>query len=401
MIDLKKHTLIALGYFLLAALLGVFLRFFFVTSIPANFRYVVHAHSHIALLGWVYLGLSTLIYKMYFSEASNGKTYRRIFWFTQVTLLGMLFTFPFTGYAALSITFSTLFLFASYLFTWFVLKKTPDKHRNTNHFRCIKAALWYLVISSIGPWAIGGVMATLGQTSIWYKISIYFYLHFQYNAWFIFALCGILFFFLTKRGFTIEKSDFNRFFYLLNAGIILSFFLSVLWVEPHWIFYGLAALGAVLQLMAFMEFFGILRPLKEHSKLHFSAFIKLLLKIAALLLVVKIIMQLFSAHPFFAELAFTYTDFVIGYLHWTFLGLISITLFAFFKIAGLAKISKLAFWIYFAGFTISEVLIFYKGASIWLGLPLFPNYFTILVVVSSLLPLSLLLILLKNLLSKQ
>ena len=150
-----------------------------------------------------------------------------------------------------------------------------------------------------------------------------------------------------------------------------------------------------------MEFFEILRPLKEHSKLHFSAFIKLLLKIAALLLVVKIIMQLFSAHPFFAELAFTYTDFVIGYLHWTFLGLISITLFAFFKIAGLAKISRLAFWIYFAGFTISEVLIFYKGASIWLGLPFFPNYFTILVVVSSLLPLSLLLILLKNLLSKQ
>lgn len=114
MIDLKKHTLIALGYFLLAALLGVFLRFFFVTSIPANFRYVVHAHSHIALLGWVYLGLSALIYKMYFSEAKKGKTYKRIFWFTQITLLGMLFTFPFTGYAALSITFSTLFLFARF-----------------------------------------------------------------------------------------------------------------------------------------------------------------------------------------------------------------------------------------------------------------------------------------------
>ena len=401
MINLKKHTLIALGYFLLAALLGVFLRFFFVTSIPANFRYVVHAHSHIALLGWVYLGLSTLIYKIYFSEDKNGKTYKRIFWFTQVTLLGMLFTFPFTGYAALSITFSTLFLFASYLFTWFVLKKTPEEHKKTNHFRCIKAALWYLVISSIGPWAIGGVMATLGQTSIWYKISIYFYLHFQYNAWFILALCGILFFFLDKRGFTIEKSNFNRFFYLLNAGIILSFFLSVLWVEPHWIFYALAALGAVLQLMAFMEFFGILRPLKHHSKMHFSAFTKLLLKLAALLLAVKIIMQLFSAHPFFAELAFTYTDFVIGYLHWTFLGLISISLFAFLEIAGIFKNSKSAFWIYFTGFTLSEALIFYKGTSIWLGLPFLENYFMILVVVSSLLPLSLFIILFKNLLSKK
>ena len=401
MIDLKKHTLIALGYFLLAALLGVFLRFFFVTSIPANFRYIVHAHSHIALLGWVYLGLSALIYKMYFSEANKGKTYKRIFWFTQITLLGMLFTFPFTGYAALSITFSTLFLFASYLFTWFVLKKTPEKHKKTNHFRCIRAALWYLVLSSFGPWAIGGVMATLGKTSIWYKMSIYFYLHFQYNAWFILALCGILFYFLDKRGFKIQKKDFSRFFFLLNSGIILSFFLSVLWVEPHWIFYALAALGAILQLMAFFEFFGILLPLKKRSNPYFSPFAQFLLKIAAVLLMVKVIMQLFSAHPYFAELAFTYTDFVIGYLHWTFLGLVSISLFAFLEIAGLLKVSKSAFWIYFAGFVLSEALIFYKGISIWLGWPFFGNYFLTLVMVSSLLPLSLVIILGRNLFTKE
>ncbi|SDK68886.1 hypothetical protein SAMN04488034_101119 [Salinimicrobium catena] len=397
MINLKKHAQISLGYFLLAALLGVFLRFFFVTSIPANFRYVVHAHSHIALLGWVYLGLSTLIYKMYFQKAGTAKTYRRIFWFTQVTLLGMLFTFPFTGYAALSITFSTLFLFASYLFTWFVLKKVPEKYKRTASFRSIKGALWYLVFSSIGPWALGGIMATLGKTSIWYKMAIYFYLHFQYNGWFILALCGVLFYFLEKLGLAPRKKDFSRFFYLLNAGVILSFFLSVLWIEPHWIFYALGALGAILQLMAFFEFFGILR----NKDLQFSPFVKSLLKIAALLLAVKIILQLFSAHPFFAELAFTYTDFVIGYLHWTFLGLVSITLFAFFEITGLLKVSKMVFWIYFVGFALTEALIFYKGTSIWLGWPFVENYFTILAIVSGLLPLSLAIMLTKNLLTKE
>lgn len=401
MINLKQHTQIALGYFFLAALLGVFLRLFFVTSIPANFRYLVHAHSHIALLGWVYLALSTLIYKMYFQKERKEKTYKRIFWFTQITLLGMLFTFPFTGYAALSIIFSTLFLFASYLFTWFVLKKTPEHHKKTSSYKCIKAALWYLVFSSIGPWALGAIMATLGKTSIWYKMAIYFYLHFQYNAWFILALCGILFYFLEKKGLFINKKDFIRFFYLLNSSIILTFFLSVLWAEPHWKYYTLAALGAVLQIMAFLEFFRILKSVWKDTRFNISPFTRFLLKTAAGMLVVKILLQLLSAHPYFAELAFTYTDFVIGYLHWVFLGLITLALFAFLEMAGLLKVSKPALGIYLTGFILSEVLIFYKGTSIWLGLPFFSDYFKILFAVSSLLPLSVGMILFKNLLTKK
>lgn len=397
MIDLKRHTNIALGYFLLVGLLGIFLRSFFITSIPANFRYVVHAHSHIALLGWVYIGLTTLIYKMYFSEAGQGKTYRRIFWFTQVTLLGMLFTFPFTGYALFSITFSTLFLFASYLFTWFVLKKTPLKHKKNYSFKCIKAALWYLVFSSIGPWALGGVMATLGKTSIWYKMAIYFYLHFQYNAWFILALCGIFFYFLEQKDLLPAKKDFKRFFQLLNAAVILSFFLSVLWVEPHWIFYVLAGLGAILQVWAFIKLFSMIKPFWIGNRLDFSPFVRLLLKIAWIVLIGKICLQLLSALPYFAELAFTYTDFVIGYLHWTFLGFISIVLFAFLKTAGLLKVPKIAFWIYFTGFVLSEILIFYKGTSIWLRLPFFEDYYKTLVAVSSLLPISIGILVFKNL----
>ena len=399
MINLKKHTNIALGYFLLVGLLGVFLRFFFVTSIPANFRHVVHAHSHIALLGWVYIGLTTLIYKLYFSEARSGKTYQRIFWFTNVTLLGMLFTFPFTGYALLSITFSTLFLFASYFLAWFVFKKVPDIYKTTYSFRLIKASLWYMVLSSIGPWAVGGVMATLGKTSIWYKLSIYFYLHFQYNGWFILALLGIFFYVLEKRDLLPQKKNFKSFFYLLNAGVILSLFLSVLWVEPHWIYYVLAAAGAILQAMAFYKFFGIIKNLWTDKKFDLDPFVKTLLKISGVILIGKILLQLFSAIPFFAELAFTYTDFVIGYLHWTFLGLISVCLFAFLRLTGLLRITQPVFWLYFAGFLLSEILIFYKGTALWLSLPFFLDYFWILTSISCLIPLAVGILFCKNLLT--
>ncbi|GAB2764694.1 hypothetical protein [Salinimicrobium soli] len=400
MINLKAHTRIALGYFFLVGLLGLFLRSFFVTAIPANYRYVVHAHSHIALLGWVYIALTTLIYKLYFPEGEKAKTYRRIFWFTQITLLGMLFTFPFTGYALYSITFSTLFLFASYLFTWFVLKRTSEEVRNTYSFRLIKAALWYLVFSSVGPWALGGVMATLGKDSIWYNMAIYFYLHFQYNAWFIFALCGILFYFLEKRVLLPKKRVFDRFFYLLNTGVILSFFLSVLWVKPHWIFYVLAGSGAIIQLLAFADLFKILRNFWQDRRFDFPSFVKLLLLISGILLAGKILLQLLSAIPYFADLAFSFPDFVIGYLHWTFLGVVSLSLFAFLWLARLYKVPKMAFWIYFAGFVLSEAFIFYKGISVWAGIPVFAEYFVVLVAVSSLLPLSIGIMFFKSLLTK-
>ncbi|SOC78992.1 hypothetical protein SAMN06296241_0512 [Salinimicrobium sediminis] len=399
MINLKNHTNVALLYFFLVGLFGVFLRFFFVLPIPANFRYVVHAHSHIALLGWVYIALTTLIYKMYFSEAGFGRTYKRIFWFTQITLVGMMVTFPFTGYALFSITFSTLFLIASYFMAWFILKKTPAISRTTGSFRLIRAALWYMVFSSIGPWALGGIMATLGNTSIWYKMAIYYYLHFQYNAWFILALCGIFFYFIERQNLKPQKKDFKSFFWQVNAAVILSFFLSVLWVEPHWSYHVLAGIGAILQVSAFAKFFQIISPFWK--QLDFSTFTKVFLKIVGILLVAKLLLQLLSAIPWFANLAFNFPDLVIGYLHWVFLGVVSIALFALLTEAKLLTLPKWIFWVYFAAFLVTEALIFYKGTAIWLGLPLPSYYFKLVAYASIFLPLTVGVVLVKNLLTKR
>ena len=401
MVKLKRHTNIALGYFFLVGLLGILLRLFFTSPIPGNFRFIVHAHSHIALLGWVYIGLVTIIYKMYFTEIDRSPTYMRIFWFTNFTVIGMLVTFPFQGYALLSITFSTLFLFASYFLAWFFLKNIPAHYKNSNSYKCIKASLIFLVFSSIGPWAIGGVMATLGNTSIWYKISIYFYLHFQYNAWFILALAGIFFYLLEKAGLPINNKEFRTFFFLLIWAIILSFFLSVLWVNPPLIFYLLAGAGALLQIAALIKFFILISPAWRSFKNKISSLVKLLLKIAAGFLIIKVLMQLLTALPFFASLSFRYTDFVIGYLHLVFLGIISIALFAFLIQLGLLNFRKKVFLLYFTGFILSEILIFYKGTAMWLGWPFISEYFTILVIISSLIPLAIAILLFDNLRSRK
>lgn len=396
---LKNHTNIALAYFLLVGLMGIFLRLFFIFPIPANFQFIVHAHSHVALLGWVYIALITLIYKLYLSDVKKEGLYKRIIWFTNICVLGMLFSFPFQGYALFSITFSTLFLIATYWLGWFFLKHIPNRFKNTSSYLCIKASIWYMIISSIGPWAIGGIMSTLGNTSIWYKLAIYFYLHFQYNGWFILALIGVLFYVIEQLPIKIDQKTFKIFFYLLNFSIILSFFLSVLWTKPPQFFYFLAAIGALAQIIAFLYFFKIILKSWPALKTKFSPIASNLLKLSGLLLVVKILFQLISAIPYFANLAFLYKDFVIGYLHWTFLGVISLCLFAFLSHFKFIKLNNYILTPYLLGFIFSEIIIFYNAVHLWLRWPPIPYQAILLVCVSAFIPISVGILLTKNLTS--
>ncbi len=386
--ELKKHIGIALGYFFIVALMGLLLRFFFITPIPLNYKFILHAHSHTALLGWVYLGLTTLIYKLFLSEAQKPKIYKRIFLFTNICIIGMLVTFPIQGYALFSIIFSTLFLFASYWFTWFTIHFVPQKYKKRFSWKLIKTALWYLVLSSIGPWAIGGVMATLGPESIWYKTSIYFYLHFQYNAWFILALLGVLFYIFEEKGIQFNPEKLKSFFLLLNFGILFTVFLSVLWFSPPIIFYILGLIGAVAQVLAFYELFLLLETCFPVLKNSISAQSFFLLKIAGGLMLVKLLLQLFSAFPYIANLAFQLKDFIIGYLHLVLLGIVITSLLAFLKYFQLLRLPKSFVPIFIFAFVTTESLIFYKASALWLGLPFFQEYYILLAALSCFFPIA-------------
>lgn len=386
--DLRKHIATALLYFLLVALMGVLLRFFFVTPISLNYKYILHAHSHTALLGWIYLGLTTLVYKIFLSEAKKPKLYKRIFLFTNLCILGMLVTFPIQGYALYSIIFSTLFLFASYWFAWFAMKYIPQHFKDRFSWKLIKTALWYLVISSIGPWAIGGVMATLGPESIWYKSSIYFYLHFQYNGWFLIALLSVLFYVFEEKGIHFNSEKLKSFFLLLNFGVILTVFLSFLWFVPPTVIYLLGLAGAVAQLLAFFELYSLLKNHFSVLRTEFGPACFFLLKFAGALLALKILMQLFSAFPYLANLAFRLKDFVIGYLHMVFLGIVIMAMLAFLEYFKLIKLSKSFLLIFFFAFISTELLIFYKAFALWLGLPFFAEYYWLLAILSFAFPLA-------------
>ncbi len=380
--NLKVHIKLALGYFFIVALLGVFMRMFQVIDIDFNYKNILHTHSHIALLGWIYTALTTLIYRLFLLDKQISKKYKILFWSTQITIIGMLFTFPFIGYALFSIIFSSLFIIATYFFVWLFLKYTSSEQKKTNSYKIIRASLWFMVLSSLGPWALGIIMNTLGSSSPLYRNAIYFYLHFQYNGWFLVALIGILFSVFEKYSIPFPKKIFQFFFRLFISGVILTFFISILWMKPSLGFYILAGIGSVFQILAF----GIVwKQIRLSKKLLIASLSKVeltLLKTAGIFFITKLFLQLIGAFPSISIMISNNLDVVIAYIHWIFLGIVTIAIFAFLNHFKLFIISKRVYFIYIIAFIITESLLLYKGMVIWLNGALTENYYLFLGIAS-------------------
>lgn len=330
-----------------------------VEGIP--YRFGLHTHSHIALLGWIYMGFTLLLAERYLPE-SRAAAFKCLFGFKQVCLLGMLFSFPVQGYAAVSITFSTLFVLGTYVFAWWVFRALG---RNRTATACLlRWSLGFLALSSIGPYFLGYFMASgLGHLH-WYNNAIYFYLHFLYNGFFFLALFALL---LDLGGIQVRRVEAT----VLAAATALSFFLSVLWIQPPGIFYFLGGLGALAQFWVVIRWCIPLIPaLGEVHGIYRWLLPGIVLKCG---------LQLLSAFPPVAAWAFQTQMFtIIGYIHWVMLVILTpllfLLLFPNFPFRGVNLV-----WIglYGIGCFWTEALLF--GQGLWPGLaaalPLFPALF--------------------------
>ena len=125
----KSWLLVCLINFFIAASMGLLLRLMYVVPMPElNYQFLLHGHSHIAMLGWVYMMLYGLIYTYFVPIKSKEKPiYNRLFWITEVAVVGMMLYFPVEGYALFSITFSTLHILCSYYFCRLVWKDAEPR----------------------------------------------------------------------------------------------------------------------------------------------------------------------------------------------------------------------------------------------------------------------------------
>ncbi|MFC0605078.1 hypothetical protein [Winogradskyella pulchriflava] len=362
--------------------MGLVLRFSILEPIGINYRFLTHAHSHGAMLGWVYLMLYTFF--VYYFIPDKKPIYIRLFWLTQISVVGMMLSFPFQGYAAISISFSTLHIFCSYCFAFLIWKHHKTQSLATK--KLLKASLIFMVLSTIGVWCLGPAVTMLGQASAFYQIAIQFFLHFQFNGWFLIAVTALFFHLLKIK----DSKLFRTYFWLLISSTLLTLALPIQWFAPHKILLAVNGFGVIIQAVMFYLFILIINPkrlnvINKTSKPQFYLY-----SFALICFALKIFFQLMSILPKFSEVIYSNRNFVIGFIHLLMLGAISGFLLAFILKGGLVTYSKtlyIGIYTFLLGFVTTEILLLIQGVKFYFGSGMLSNYYLLLFISSILLPL--------------
>lgn len=383
---------------LIVSLAGLFLRAIHIYSVPkVNYGFLLHAHSHFAFAGWGFLALyAAFVHSFIPYKTALTKSYKAMFWLIQIAAFGMLFSFPFEGYAAISISFSTLFVAVSYWFSWRFFKDTKQENGNQVSIRFARFALIFLVISSIGPFSLGPIIANGGRGSHIYFNALYFYLHFQYNGWFSFGVLALLFRWIEQRHLNYSEKSALLFYRLMVLACVPAFLLSVLWMHPaSWVYF-IGGIAGLIQFIALIPFWKIMKQCDNVIGKQLSKTVRILFLLSIISFTLKLTMQLLSAVPIIAQWAYEIRHLIIGYLHLVLLGFISLFLLAYFIEQKLLftdyKSSKWGLYWFIAGIVITELLIFGEGLANLLGTAI-PDFSMVLFFASLLLPTGLFLIL--------
>jgi hypothetical protein len=388
----------AMVFFIIGSLMGLLMRFLAVYTIDGvDYGYVRQGHSHVAFLGWGYLAIMVLLIHVFLPEGSlKLRKYRWNFIFTILTVGGMFFSFPLTGYKIVSISLLILFLVASCILVFHFLKDFWKTKPSGTSRLFINAAFFFYLLSGIGPFALGPIVVLIGKTDIYY-LAVYYYLHFLYNGFFVFAIFGLLMkYFETYFGkganpySTIEKYG-RQFFWLTFFACIPAYALSTLWVNPPALVFVIAGISALLQMVALFYFIPLIKLLKNK----FSYLVSFMLGTALCAYFLKLLFQLLSGLPWFAVKSFEAKSYVIiGYIHLVALGFISLFLLAWIILGKTFVLdsfwAKAGVFILLTGIFLSETLLFLKGLLQWLNKVGFGNFHELLFVASTLIPLGLL-----------
>jgi hypothetical protein len=348
-------------YLVLAAIIGLLMRSDPGSLILIPYQNLLHTHSHITFLGWVYPTLFILLINSFLSKEQLSRFKWQLV-LTHILIGGMLVSFLIQGYAFYSILFSSLFQVMNYIFIFSFLSALKKNNTHPVAKIFVKIALGCLFLSTLGPWALGAVMASGAGKSTLYNVAIYFYLHFQYNGWMLFALFALFFKYASPAKNSDEIKRATQFLTYMSFAIIPGYCLSLLNIFHTALNFSLAALSAVLQLQAFYYFVRFLMLKKQQFAAEFNdwpARVMAFFILAAL--AVKIFLQLLSIVPVLTDLAFNNHNIIIAYLHLTMLGIISACLFLFLnqnKVLNLnSRLSKTALMFFIAGFVVTEIVL--------------------------------------------
>ncbi len=360
------HKWIRICFFnlLLVALLGALLRYKIAFSLPLlDQKHLLHSHSHFAFSGWISLILMVLILDLIGKEQSKNfiKKYHSLLIIQLISAYGMLVSFALQGYGVYSISFSTLSILVSFVFAVIIWKQTHFKTNPSIASKWLRAAVIWNAFSSLGAFALAYMMATKTIHQNWYLIAVYFFLHFQYNGWFLFACMGLAF---KKLQHIIGNKTAITIFRLFLIACLPAYFLSVLWINMHLWLYVLVIVAAILQFMALLLLLKEFQRIRNHFLDYGSVLSNRFLMFAFLAFCIKIILQLGSTIPFLSKLAFGFRPIVIGYLHLVLLGVVTLFIlgyvFHLFK-ESISSTAKMGAYLFAAGVIANEMILLIQG----------------------------------------
>jgi hypothetical protein len=363
--DVKKNVLqqfllrLSLLNLLLLSLTGLYMRSIPVSGISiGSYKFILHAHSHFAFGGWITPVIVWMImhYFPIITKQVHERHWRNIIALLTVSSYGMLVSFAIQGYGAVSIIFSTLSIIASWYLAIVLWKNL--KFQQTPSALFLKGAIFFLSISTAGPFVVAFFSATGNSESIWYMNAVYFYLHFQYNGWFIFCILAVVLSKMENRKFKINE---YLFFVPFFAGCILTFFLSTLWSKPGYQFNIAGAIGALLQTG------GLIFFIREYFKLKSTcSWQHRITQLVLVLILVKSLSQLISAAPQFAGIIYVERNLQVAYLHFVLLGIVTAFVLSSIIDADGYNVSTGAvksFYLFLAAFFSTELLLVVEVAS--------------------------------------
>lgn len=318
----KQFFFVAWLFLLVTAILGLVLRVAFLLPLPAaSYGNLLHAHSHAGFLGWVFNAFYALAWVWIFPPASKRR-HLQIFLLLQCANVGMLASFPFQGYGPVSIAFSTLHTAATIPFG-LALWSPPGSCPLTRAW--LRAAVVCLFASGFGPLLLGPLAVLDLRDHPLYRAAIYWYLHFQYNGWFLLFPLALL-----PR---LQEAPHSLLQALRRAlppmllGVGLTYALSLLWLQPPLWVYFLSWSGAAFQLAALLTlsspFWLLLR--KQLARSH--PFAASMLQVAFAALLAKALAQLVASLPL-SFLFVSHRSAVIAFLHANFLLVVTPALLA-------------------------------------------------------------------------
>ena len=371
---------------MLVAAIGTWLRYMFVSPVQFPiFENLLHAHSHFAILGWLYNALYIAIVYLFVKEPAKQKKYNILFWITQVSIAGMLVSFTLQGYAAYSIAFSTLHIFCSYVFIYFVLKDISNIKNETVSLKFIYGGLFFLFLSSLGPWGLVAVVFTGLPEPDLYKQIIYFYLHFQYNGWFVFSVIGLWLKYYEEHGIVFNGAISGRAFQILFYSNLGAFVLSLLGFSIPGYIYAIGILCAFAQLVGARYLYILLFTEEVRAFGKNGGIGHLLFRLSFFALLLKYLIQLISAVPQIGYPAFVIRDITIGYIHLVMLGVMTLGVLGWFasnELIEFGRLAKAGLLIFIAAFVLLELILFYPSPAGWFGWSPIPNTADIMLVLS-------------------